>query len=64
MVNHLLFANNSLIFYKATKLESKMLLSTLHTYALALGQCIYTDKTKKIFSKNVKVEARDEIMAL
>lgn len=64
IINHLLFVDDSFIFCKANKAYSDALLSILHTYAHASGQCINIEKTKMVFSKNVKEEIRNEIMSL
>lgn len=63
-INHILFVNDSLIFFKANKNDSDQLLFILHTYATALGQCINKDKIQMVFSTNVKEEVRGKILAV
>lgn len=62
-VYHLLFTNNNLIFCKAGNVSSQQVLNLLNWYAQASGQCINTDKTTMVFSKNVKRDVKEEIMA-
>lgn len=63
-VNHLLFAYDSLIFYKVESSSSLWLPEILKEYALALGQCINLEKSAMIFSKNVKREVQTEIESI
>lgn len=63
-INHLLFANDSLIFYKATQTDSQQLLAVLMDYAKVSSQCINVDKTTMVFSQNVKEMEKTEIMTL
>lgn len=63
-INHFLFANDSLIFCNASRLESEQLLAILQTYMCASGQYINREKTMMIFNKNVKEGKNGEIMAL
>lgn len=64
MINHLLFANDSLIFYKASKGVSDQLLSIIQNYALTSRKCINTNKTQMVFTKNVFEVERTEIRAI
>lgn len=63
-INHLLFANDNLIFCKATRSSSISLLNLLNTYARASGQCINTEKTTMVFIKNVGEIEKEGIMNL
>lgn len=63
-INHLLFTDDNLIFYKASKATSQQLLENLHKYERALGQLINMDKTKMVFNHNVQQIVKDEISAL
>lgn len=62
-INHLLFANDSLIFCKANNSFSNYLQSLLSTYAHASGQSINAEKTTIVFSKNMDGETKRGIMA-
>lgn len=64
VINHLLFADDTLIFYKATLNASNHLLKILSEYALASGQGINHDKTTMVFSRNVKKDTRVKISAI
>lgn len=64
MINHLLFADNSLIFCQTNQEASHQLLALLKQYALASGQYIIAEKTTIVFSRNVQENAKDEIMAI
>lgn len=55
-MNHPLFADDSLIFCKADSLSSQKILNIISQYAKALGQCINTEKTTMVFSRNAKRE--------
>lgn len=52
IVNHLLFANDRLIFCKATSDASQKLLEILQVYAKASGQIINKENTTMVFSNN------------
>lgn len=52
-INHLIFIDDILIFYKASTEASKNLLRILNLYAQASGQYINTEITTMVFSKNV-----------
>lgn len=63
-VNHLLFADDSVIFYKANVCSNQKILKIFNHYTLASGQKINTDKTAMVFSHNVSKRCRDEIQSL
>lgn len=52
-INYLLFANDNLIFCTTNTETSNNLLRILDMYAQASGQCINTENTIMIFSRNV-----------
>ena len=60
-VTHLLFADDSIIYCKASGQESKEVLRILQKYEEALGQKINTDKSSVFFSRNTKEEKREEV---
>lgn len=63
-INHLLFTNDSLMFYKENEVASNNLLKILNEYAKVWGQCINMDKTTIIFSRNVKEANKTAISAM
>ncbi|XP_050258802.1 uncharacterized protein LOC126703770 [Quercus robur] len=62
-VTHLLFANVSILFCKASVGESRELKFLLQKYEDALGQKINTDKSSIFFSPNTALEVKEEIFA-
>lgn len=50
-INHLFFADDSLIFYKATPETFTHLLKILTDYAQTLGKCINNEKTTMVRRK-------------
>ena len=60
-VTHLLFADDSILYYKASGQESRELLRILQKYEETLGQKINTDKSSVLFSRNTKEEKRKEV---
>lgn len=60
--NHLLFADDSLIFLKASEDSALHLQSILNLYENCSGQTINVDKSAIMFSKNTTSEARRRMM--
>ena len=52
-LSHLLFANDSLLFCRATTEECAKVLNILETYENAFGQKVNRNKTTLIFSKSI-----------
>ena len=56
-INHLFFADDSLIFYKATTQDWVTLSKILDEYEAISGQRLNKDKTAVFFSRNTSREA-------
>ena len=63
-VSNLLFANDSLLFCKATKNGVVAISEILQTYANALGQCINLEKSSIYFSSNTSDSQKQEIQRI
>jgi hypothetical protein len=51
-LSHILFANDSLLFYKANSIEWRRLLLILGVYEVGSGQKLNLDKTSIFFNRN------------
>ena len=60
-LTHILFANDSLLFCRATIEECNQALDILDVYGKCSGQQINRSKTTIFFSKSTKVESRNQI---
>ena len=54
-ITNLLFANDSLIFSRASSAEIHAIVEILQVYAKATGQCINFEKSSVYFSNNTIV---------
>jgi hypothetical protein len=60
-VNHLLFADDSLLFFRATRESAKEIKEVLHLYCQASGQMINMEKYSIHFAKGCRQSLREEI---
>ena len=60
-ITHILFADDSVIYCKATEQESRELCEILQKYKEATGQKINTEKSSVFFSKNTDKEIRERV---
>ena len=60
-ISHLLFADDSLLFCRASVEECQQVISLLKLYKDALGQKVNTDKTSLFFSSNTSFETQESI---
>jgi hypothetical protein len=61
MVTHLLFADDSLLFFTATRESSQKIKDVLQLYCQASGQQINLDKSSIHFAKGCRQDVRDDI---
>jgi hypothetical protein len=64
MVSHLLFADDSLLFFRANRENALVIKEVLDTYCRASGQQINMEKSSIHFAKGVRQQNRDEIKSL
>ena len=64
MVSHLFFADDSLLFCKATDRECRKLVEILELYEAVLGQKLNKDKSSVFFSHNTPQERRSEVIGI
>lgn len=62
-VSHLLFANDSLIFFRARMKECTMIVGRFATDLVASGQSINLTKSEICFGRDVSKERKEEITA-
>jgi hypothetical protein len=60
--NHLLFADDSLVLFKATRESAKSMQNILQLYEVCSGQTINFDKSSVMFSENAKVARRKHVL--
>lgn len=60
-ISHLLFADDSLLFLKATTTEAEAVINVLNTYGKASGQQVNYHKSSLSFSRNTGSYQREEI---
>ncbi|XP_021751079.1 uncharacterized protein LOC110716751 [Chenopodium quinoa] len=58
-ISHLFFANDSLLFVRASKEEVEGVLEILSTYEVASGQKLNMDKSEVSFSRNIEQERKN-----
>ncbi|XP_042950188.1 uncharacterized protein LOC122282297 [Carya illinoinensis] len=63
-VNHLFFADDSLLFCQANKKELYKVISILVLYEKASGQMLNKEKSSIFFSKNTRKEAQHQILMM
>ena len=63
-ITHLFFADDSLLFFKATRRESKMVRQQLKLYEENSGQKINYEKYGLYFSKNTNTPQLDEVKSI
>ena len=61
-VSNLLFADDSLLFCRATQNEVEVIFGVLQTYANASGQCINLEKSSVFFSSNTSASQKQDIL--
>ncbi|XP_042962379.1 uncharacterized protein LOC122296642 [Carya illinoinensis] len=61
-VNHLFFADDSILFYQATPKELACVLKVLEVYGKASGQVLNKEKSSILFSKNTQTACRTQIL--
>ena len=60
-ITHMLFADNSLVFCRATREECDRVLKVLEDYEGDLGQKFHKEKTSLYFSKNTSREIKEYV---
>lgn len=58
---HLFFANDSIVFCRATVEEGRRIFKVLEDYEAESGQKLNKEKTSLFFSKNTKREVQDQV---
>ena len=63
-ISNLLFANDSLLFYRVTQNEVEVFFEMLQAYANVSGQCINLEKSSIFFSKNTSASQKEGILRI
>jgi hypothetical protein len=63
-VNHLLFADDSLLFFRANRESAQEVKDVLQVYCRASGQQVNLDKSSILFAKGCQNNVREEIMGI
>lgn len=63
-VSHLLFADDSLVFFKATSIEAEVVIKILENYKKASSQLVNYHKSSVTFSKNIGLYQREELRGI
>ena len=61
MISHLFFADDSLLFTRASRQECAIIVDVLNKYELASGQKINYEKSEVSFSRGVSTMQREEL---
>ena len=64
LVSHLFFADDSILFTKASVQECSVVADIISKYERASGQKVNLSKTEVVFSKCVEVQRRNEIVSI
>ena len=64
MITHLFFADDSLLFCKASRQKCQKLTKILELYEMALGQKINADKSSVFFSHNAPSGLKYEVLEI
>jgi hypothetical protein len=62
-INHLLFADDSLVLMKASRESASSLQNILNLYESCSGQIINYEKSSVMFSKNTKVWCKNSVLS-
>jgi hypothetical protein len=62
IINHILFADDSMLLFKIDEQSTNQLQSILSLYEDCSGQIIHKDKSSIMFSKNTNEGDRDAVM--